>query len=68
MVSCVRGNVLYIVTFTVILKSSLSLCDPRPSGVAEPEIQNENLFESLGRQIERWTTRWRRQNGSDAER
>jgi len=68
MVSCVRGKIRYIFTFIVTLKSSLTLCDPRPSDVTEPEIQNENLFESLGRQIERWTTKWRHQNNSDPER
>jgi hypothetical protein len=41
----------------VALRSLISQFVMRVSVVPEPEIENDNLFQALGRQIVRWTRR-----------
>jgi hypothetical protein len=54
---------------TFALKGLISLFVISFSVVPEPEIENGNLFEALGRQIARWTRRLGHpHNSSSAQR
>jgi hypothetical protein len=46
---------------------SLTVRDKRLSAVPDPEIENGNLFQALGRQIGRWTRRLSHHHSSSSD-